>query len=87
MITYKEYIDHFTFDEEVGLLRDKVANLMELVTFDGASIEKTRQAFQDAVDDYLAWRAKYQRNLPKLHFSHDVVSLSPLVLFPFDKAS
>jgi len=61
MITHKGYIGHFAFDEGAGLFRGTVVNIKDVVTFEGTSIEKTRQAFQDAVDEYLDWCAKYGR--------------------------
>lgn len=48
MIEYKDYVGHFYFVEKT-------------ITFQGTSVASTRQAFQDAVDDYIKWRQRYRK--------------------------
>jgi len=62
MIEYKGFIGHFTFHEEESLFRGKVANVQDLVTFEGQSVEAIHKAFREAVDAYVAWGEKYGRN-------------------------
>lgn len=59
MIKYKGFIGHFFFDEKTNLFQGNVANSHDLITFQGNSITKTQQAFQDAVDEYIEWCKKY----------------------------
>ena len=65
MINYKGYIGHFYFDEKTSLFLGRVANTNDLITFQGTSVASTRQAFQDAVDDYIKWRQRYRKEPDK----------------------
>lgn len=65
MIEYKGYIGHFYFDESTNLFLGHVANTHDVITFEGPSVASTRQAFQDAVDGYIAWRQKYRKESDK----------------------
>lgn len=58
MIKYRGYIGHFFFDEKNAMFQGNVANTHDLITFQGKSVESTRQAFQDAIDEYIAWCKK-----------------------------
>lgn len=61
MINYKGYIGHFSFDEKTNRFQGHVANTQDVITFEGTSVTSTRQAFQDAVDEYIKWRQKYRQ--------------------------
>ncbi len=59
MIEYKGFVGHFTFHEEESIFKGKVANIQDVVTFEGKTIEKVHLAFQAAVDDYLEWHERH----------------------------
>jgi predicted HicB family RNase H-like nuclease len=65
MLTYKGYIGFFTFDEKTNLFQGKISNIHDLVTFQGYSLENTRHAFEDAVNDYIDWCHKYRKKPEK----------------------
>lgn len=65
MLEYKSYIGHFYFDEKTSLFLGHVANTHDVITFQGTSVTSTRQAFQEAVDDYINWRQKYGKEPDK----------------------
>ena len=65
MIEHKDYIGHFYFDEKTNLFLGRVASIHDVITFEGTSVASTRQAFQDAVDGYIAWRQKYRKESDK----------------------
>ena len=65
MLNYKGYIGHFSFDEETNRFQGHVANTQDVITFEGTSVASTRQAFQDAVDDYIKWRQRYRKEPDK----------------------
>lgn len=65
MIKYKGYIAHFFFDEKTNLFQGHVANIHDVISFQGASVESMRQAFQDAVDEHIEWRQKYGKESDK----------------------
>lgn len=53
MMRYKGYSGAVTFDDEAGLFHGEVVDMRDVVTFQGASVDELRQAFQDSIDDYL----------------------------------
>ncbi len=65
MIKHKGYIGHFLFNEETNLFEGNVANVHDVVTFQGASVVATQQAFQEAVDGYIEWHQKYGKEPDK----------------------
>lgn len=59
---YKGYIGKVEYDDEAGSFYGEVVNLRDVITFAGESVTELRQAFQDSIDDYLAFCA--ERNEP-----------------------
>jgi predicted HicB family RNase H-like nuclease len=53
MMTYKGYIGIARVDDEAGVIRGKVVNVKDTITFQGESVEAARAAFRESVDDYL----------------------------------
>ncbi len=54
MMEYKGYTGIVTaLDEKQGLIHGRVANVTDVVTFEGKTPEELIQAFHDSVDDYL----------------------------------
>ena len=51
---YKDYEAVIRFDEEDQVLHGRVLNVRDVISFHGESIEEVRQAFEEAIDDYLA---------------------------------
>ena len=58
MMEYKGYIGKVEFDDETGVLHGEVVNLRDVITFQGESVQEVRAAFQESVDDYLAFCAE-----------------------------
>jgi len=65
MIEYKGYIGWFEFDEKENLFFGKVANIETSILFQGKSVEKVKQAFKDAVNEYIIWCKKYGKEPEK----------------------
>jgi predicted HicB family RNase H-like nuclease len=53
------------FDDEANIFHGEVINLRDVITFQGESVQEIRQAFQDSVDDYLAFCAERQEEPEK----------------------
>jgi predicted HicB family RNase H-like nuclease len=68
MIEYKGYVGVFEFDEKTNLFIGKVSNAHHLITFQGKSLESTKQAFKDAICEYIEWCKKHNK-LSKNHLS------------------
>lgn len=67
MIEYKGYIGIFEFDEEKKLFRGRVSDINDLVTFQGKSINGVKEAFEDAVNEYISWCKQYRNEPKRLH--------------------
>jgi predicted HicB family RNase H-like nuclease len=52
---YKGFLGRVEYDDEAGIFHGEVINLRDVVTFQGESVQELRQAFQESVDDYLAF--------------------------------
>lgn len=50
---YKGYLGVVEFDEDDQTFHGRVANIRDVVTFEGDSVNALRQAFRDCVDDCL----------------------------------
>ncbi len=87
MTNYKGYVGQFNVDTETGLIRGKVINTRDVITFHGATVPEAEQAFRDSVDDYLAFcrdlgeapEKPYSGKLllrlkPRLHQELDVIA-------------
>ena len=53
MIEHKGYLAAAEVDFESGLLRGRVINVRDEITFEGATPEELEQEFREAVDEYL----------------------------------
>jgi len=55
MMEYKEYLGRVEYDDEAGVFHGEVIKLRDVVTFQGETVQELRRAFQESVDDYLAF--------------------------------
>lgn len=67
MIEYKGYTCVYEFDEKRTLFYGKVTNCDNLITFQGKPVKETKENFQEAVDQYLAWCKKYRNAKERPH--------------------
>ena len=68
MMEYKGYIGKVEFDDEANIFHGEVINLRDVITFQGETVQEIRHAFQESVDDYLAFCAARQE-APEKPFS------------------
>jgi predicted HicB family RNase H-like nuclease len=52
-ITYKNFIGSISFSSEDEVFHGKIEGIDDLVTFEGTTVEELKNAFYEAVDDYL----------------------------------
>ena len=57
MMEYKNYLARVAFDDEAEVFHGEVVNIRDVITFQGQSVGELRQAFEDSVEDYLAFCA------------------------------
>ena len=55
---YKGYLAHIQFDEGANVFHGEVINIRDVITFQGKTVSELRQAFEDSVEDYLAFCAE-----------------------------
>lgn len=54
-LTYKGYTAVITYDERDYIFHGHLADTYDDVYFEGVSLEGLEQAFQEGIDDYLAY--------------------------------
>ena len=52
-MTYKEYTAQIVYSEEDGCFIGDLVGIRDIVSFHGDTLEEIREAFEEAVDDYL----------------------------------
>jgi len=58
MMEYKGYVAKVEFDDEADSFHGEIINLRDVITFQGQTVDELRQAFQESVEDYLAFCAE-----------------------------
>jgi predicted HicB family RNase H-like nuclease len=76
MMEYKGYLGKVEFDDEAGIFHGEVINTRDVITFQGESVAGLRKAFQDSVEDYLAFCASRGEE-PDRPFSGQFVTRIP----------
>jgi predicted HicB family RNase H-like nuclease len=79
MMQHKGYLGLARIDDEAGLIRGRVVNTRDMITFHGRTVEEARQAFQDSVDDYLEFCAARGEAPEKPFSGRFVVRMKPEV--------
>jgi predicted HicB family RNase H-like nuclease len=74
---YKGYTGIVEYDEESQVLCGRVIGLRDVITFEGDSGPEVTQAFQDSVDDYLAFCAERGESPEKPYSGQFVLRLDP----------
>ncbi len=68
MMKYKGYMAKIEFDDKAEIFHGEVANLKDVITFQGKSVTELKTAFKDSVDDYLEF-CKERKESPEKPFS------------------
>jgi predicted HicB family RNase H-like nuclease len=55
MISHKGYIAKIEFDEDDKVLHGRILGIRDVITFEADSVEGAIAAFEESVDDYLAF--------------------------------
>lgn len=76
-MTYKGYHARVSYDDDDGIFFGQVAGIRDGVGFHGESVAALRQAFHEAVDDYLATCAKIAKSPDKPYSGKVMLRVSP----------
>jgi predicted HicB family RNase H-like nuclease len=52
-LEYKGYVGRMKIDTDADIIHGDVVGILDVITFEGQSVEEAKQAFRDSVDDYL----------------------------------
>ena len=78
-MNYKGYEALIELDEAAGIFHGEIINTRDVITFQGTSVEGLKQAFEDSVEDYLAFCASRKEQPEKPFSGKLLVRLSPEV--------
>ena len=53
MMEYKGYSAKVEFEDDANIFHGEVINLRDVITFEGETVNKLKQTFQDSVDKIL----------------------------------
>ena len=54
-MSYKGYEAIIEYDEDAGIFHGEVADLRDVITFQGKSVAELKKAFAGSIEDYLAF--------------------------------
>ncbi|VAW73759.1 hypothetical protein MNBD_GAMMA14-2384 [hydrothermal vent metagenome] len=74
---YRGYEAVISFDEEDQILHGRALNVRDVISFHGESTGEVRQAFEEAIDDYLVDCAEQGKNPDKPFSGKFVVRVKP----------
>ncbi len=74
---YKGYFAKVEFDDDANIFHGEVINLRDVITFEGETKNELKEAFQDSVDDYLAFCAERGEDPEKPYSGKFVVRVEP----------
>src|ERR1700733_9842867 len=76
MMEYKGYVGKVEFDDEAGIFHGEVLDTRDIITFQGQSVAELKTAFQESIDDYLAF-CKQRGEEPDKPFSGQFITRIP----------
>jgi len=77
LMQYNGYIARVEFDNDANIFHGEVINLRDVITFQGESVDELRRAFEESVDDYLAFCAERGEKPEKPYSGRFVVRIPP----------
>ena len=77
MIEYEGYLSRVAYDDDAGVFHGEVINLRDVITFQGETVQELRTAFQESVDDYLAFCVARNENPERPHSGTFTVHVPP----------
>lgn len=77
MMTYKGYVARIAYSEEDSCFIGHIAGIRDVVGFHGESVTELRNAFTEAVDDYLETCAKVGRTPQKPYSGKVMLRIDP----------
>lgn len=76
-ISYKGYRARIAVDEELKTFSGRVADLNDVITFEGRSYDELHDAFVEAIEDYLEWCAESGEEPDRPYSGNVLVRMEP----------
>ena len=55
MMEYKGYFGIVEYDAQAKIFHGDIINTRDIITFQGTTVKEIEQAFEDSINDYIAW--------------------------------
>jgi predicted HicB family RNase H-like nuclease len=78
-MTYKGYAARIDYDDDDGIFTGRIAGIGDVVGFHADSVEGLRDAFQEAVEDYVEACARIGKEPQKTYSGQVMFRVSPEV--------
>lgn len=78
-MTYKGYSARIAYDDEDGIFTGRIAGIRDGIGFHADNVEALREAFHEAVDDYIETCAKVGREPQKTYSGRMMFRVNPEV--------
>ena len=76
MMEYKGYVGKVEYDDEAGIFHGEILDTRDVITFQGKTVAELNTAFQESIDDYLAF-CKERGEDPDKPFSGQFITRVP----------
>lgn len=74
---HKGYVAAIELDEEAGLFHGEVINTRDVLTFQGRALNELKKAFDDTIEDYIAWCGERGKEPEKPYSGKFTLRVSP----------
>ena len=79
IMSYQGYAARIEYSDEDGCFIGHIAGIRDVVGFHGESVSELRQAFEEAVDDYLATCEKLNRTPQRPYSGKVMLRIEPSI--------
>lgn len=79
IMSYQNYAAKIEYSDEDGCFIGHIAGIRDIVGFHGESVSELRQAFEDAVDDYVATCEKLKRTPQRPYSGKVMLRIEPSI--------
>jgi predicted HicB family RNase H-like nuclease len=76
-MNYKGYIGVVSYDEDAKIFHGEVVGTLDVITFQGKSVDEIETAFKDSIDDYLEFCASKNEQPDKSLSGKLMLRMSP----------
>ena len=79
IMSYQNYAAKIEYNDEDSCFIGHIAGIRDIVGFHGESVSELRQAFEDAVDDYVATYEKLKRTPQRPYSGKVMLRIEPSI--------